>query len=104
MPVIPAVGSVFTVTTLLAVAVQPLVPVTVTVYVPPVVKLPDKATAELLLQAYVPPPVAVKVTLPPAQKVVAPPAVIPAAVELSVTGIVYVELQELALVKARLKL
>ena len=64
-----AVGAVFTVTNLLAVAVAPHEAVTVTVYVVLVVGLKVAAAfvPPLLLHEYVPPPLAVNVTLWPLQ-------------------------------------
>ena len=62
-------------TTLLAVAVQPIGLVTVTVYVPAVVGA-IAAVVAAVLHAYVPPPDAVSVTLPPVQNVVEPVGVI----------------------------
>ena len=94
-----AVGVVLTVTTLLAVAVHPPVAaVTVTVYVP--VALSEiAAVVAAVLHRYVPPPVAVRVTLPGEQKVVAPDAVIPAVgVVFTVTALLAVAVQPIALV------
>jgi hypothetical protein len=67
-------GLAFTVSDVLAVAVQPLA-VTVTVYGPAVLTV-LAAVVGPLLHAYVPPPLAVKVVLPPEHIVVVP--VIPA--------------------------
>jgi hypothetical protein len=65
VPEMEAVGIVFTVTTCEAVAVHPVDEVTVTVYVPLVEKvLPALVVAFPPLHRYVPPPVAVSVTLP----------------------------------------
>jgi hypothetical protein len=68
VPVMLAVGNALTATPLLAVDVQPLPLVTVTVYVAFAVGLTVMAAVVApLLQEYVPPPVAVKVVLPPLQ-------------------------------------
>ena len=85
-PVMPAVGAEFTVTLANVEAVQPLALVTVTVYVPLLVKV---TFAEFIPfdQAYSTPPVAVKLTLP--QPVVAP--VMPAMGEVLTTTLVLLE-------------
>ena len=74
-------GSATTVTTIGAlVTEQKLLFVAVTVYEPEVVivfEVPFPIFAEPLFQRYPLPPLAVKTTLPPVQKVVAPPAEIP---------------------------
>ncbi|NBS91855.1 hypothetical protein EBS67_17975 [bacterium] len=73
--VIVAIGKALTVTTVATlVAVQPFASVTCTVYDPAVVVVMATVVAPLL-QRYDIPPLAVKSTLPPEQKVVAPPAV-----------------------------
>jgi hypothetical protein len=61
------VGGVFSTTVALAVVVQEFAPVTVTVYVPAVDTLTAAVLPKLFDQAYVPPPLAVKVVLCPEQ-------------------------------------
>ena len=82
--VIVGVGKALTVTAIAElVAKQPIEFVTVTVYDPAVVAVyeePVPTTDDPLLQEYNEPVLAVKTTLPPEQKVVAPPAVIVAVV------------------------
>jgi hypothetical protein len=82
--VIAGVGKALTVTAIaLLVAKQPIEFVTVTVYDPAVVAVYVPAVPTIddpLLQEYNEPALAVKTTLPPEQKVVAPPAVIDAVV------------------------
>jgi hypothetical protein len=78
--VIAGVGKALTVTAIAElVAKQPIEFVTVTVYDPAVVAVMAAVVAPLL-QRYDVPVLAVKTTLPPEQKVVAPPAVIDAVV------------------------
>jgi hypothetical protein len=86
VPVIFAIGKAFTATPLLAVAVQPLAFVTVTVYVAFAVGLTVMAAVvSPVFHKYVPLPAAVKVVLPPLQ-IVAMPVML--AVGLGLTVIV----------------
>jgi hypothetical protein len=81
--VIAGIGKELTVTAIaeLGAETQPLASVAITVYEPEVVAVyeePVPTDVDPLLQEYDEPPFAVKTTLPPEQKVVAPPAVIDA--------------------------
>jgi hypothetical protein len=78
-------------TVLLAVAVQPLVPVTVTVYVPAAVTVRD-ALEELLFHKYVPPPLATKLMLAVEQEIFPDDGV-----TLAVGGVVLLVTVELAI-------
>ena len=70
------VGSAFTVTVRLAVFWQPVAAVPVTVYVPLLLTVIAAVVCPPGLHRYVFAPLAVSVTLPPAQNVVGPPGVI----------------------------
>ena len=98
VPEMLAVGNGFTVTVLVAVAVQPLLFVTVTVYVASAVGLTLMNDAvEPLLHKYVPPPVAVNVVLAPLQ-ITFVPVMLAVGNGFTVTVLVAVAVQPLALV------
>jgi hypothetical protein len=98
VPVMLAVGNGFTVTACAAIAVQLLPFVTVTVYVVFTEGVTVMAAVVApLLQAYVPPPTAVKVVLAPLQ-ITDVPVMLAVGNGLTVTVLVAVEVQPLALV------
>ena len=92
-PLMLATGFGVTVKVLLAVAVQPLV-VTVTVYVPAVFTVMDDVVAPVD-HAYVPPPVAVKVELVPAQ-ITCPPLMLTTGFGVTVRVLLAVAVQPFA--------
>ena len=89
-PEIEAVGAGKKLTVVVAVPVQPVVAVTVTVYVP-AVEIVVLAVVEPLLQMYVPPPVAVKMVELVPQTVVFPEIVMATVFTVTVTEAVPVQ-------------
>jgi hypothetical protein len=97
VPLIEAVGSVFTVTDAVSVSVQPLASVTVTVYevVLPGVTITAAEVPRELLQLKEVPPLAVSVVLPPAQ-ITCVPLIEAVGSVFTVTDAVSVSVQPLA--------